>query len=258
MTVIYIFPLIVMFTTSLKTPDQAFDLTIGLLPPSLYFENYHRALTIIPFARYFLNTCWITIMCVIGISISTPMIAYSLSKVKWIGRNLIFSIVTATMLIPYTVTMIPLYRMWSKLRLVGTFWPLIVPCFFGYPFYIILLRQFMLTLPDDLLEAAKIDGCNAWQRFYRIALPLTKPGMATIIIFCFKNVFSDYLGPLLYANRADHFTLALGLSQFFSEHFVDYTGLMAAVTLFLIPILIVFLAGQKQFVEGIATSGLKG
>jgi ABC-type glycerol-3-phosphate transport system permease component len=167
-------------------------------------------------------------------------------------------IVTATMLIPFTVIMIPLYRMWSQLRLVGTFWPLIIPSFFGNSFYVILLRQFMLTLPGDLLEAAKIDGCNAFQRYTRLVLPLTKPGMATIIIFSFMYSFSDFLGPLLYANNANHYTLSLGLHAFQGEHYVDWTGLMAATTLFIIPIMIVFLITQRQFVEGIATSGLKG
>ena len=258
MALIYVFPLIVMFTTSFKTLDQAFDRSIGILPPSLYMENYERVFKIIPFFLYFRNTLWITVMNVVGTLICTPMVAYSLSKVRWAGRDILFAVLTSTLLIPYTVTMIPLYRMWTQAGFMGTFWPLIIPSFFGYPFYIVLLRLFMLTIPDELLEAARIDGCNAWQRFSLVALPLTKPGLATIIIFCFMYTFSDFLGPLLYANSQRNYTLALGLHAFLNEHWIDWTGLMAASTLFILPILIVFIVGQKQFVEGISTSGLKG
>jgi multiple sugar transport system permease protein len=258
MALIYVFPLIVMFTTSFKTLDEAFDRSVSILPTSLYLENYIRVFEKIPFVLYFRNTLWITIMNVVGTVFCSPMVAYSLSKVRWAGRNILFTVLTSTMLIPYTVTMIPMYRMWTQVHLVGTFWPLIIPAFFGYPFYIVLLRQFMLTLPDELLEAAKIDGCNAWQRFSRVALPLTKPGLATIIIFSFMLPFSDFLGPLLYANSQRNYTLALGLHAFLNEHWIDWTGLMAATTLFVLPILVVFIVGQKQFVEGISTSGLKG
>lgn len=255
---VYLFPLLVMLSTSFKTYEEAFDRGVGLIPPSLHFENYREVFETIPFFLYFKNTMWITVMNVIGTVLVTPMIAYSLSKVRWAGRNILFSIITATLLIPYTVTMIPLYRMWSKVGLVGTFWPLIIPAFFGYPFYIILLRQFMLSIPDELLEAAKIDGCNAWDRFFRIAFPLVRSGIATIVIFSFMFTFSDFLGPLLYANDAQHYTLSLGLHAFISEHTVNWPSLMAATTLFVIPVLIIFLIGQKQFVEGISTSGLKG
>ena len=258
MAVIYVFPLIIMLSTSFKTLDQAFNRSIGLLPPSLYLDNYKSVFQKIPFFLYFRNTIWISGMNVVGTVFCSPMVAYSLSKVRWAGRNILFAILTSTLLIPYTVTMIPLYRLWTQAHLVGTFWPLIIPSFFGYPFYIVLLRQFMLTLPDELLEAAKIDGCNAWQRFSLIALPLTKPGLATIVIFSFMFTFSDFLGPLLYANSQRNYTLALGLHAFLNEHYVDWTGLMAASTLFILPILIVFIIGQKQFVEGISTSGLKG
>ena len=247
-----------MFFTSFKTLEEAFDRSIGILPPSLYLENYQRVFEKIPFFLYFRNTLWITLMNVLGTLICTPMVSYSLSKVRWAGRNILFAILTSTLLIPYTVTMIPLYRMWTQAGFMGTFWPLIIPSFFGYPFYIVLLRLFMLTIPDELLDAAKIDGCNAWQRFSRVALPLTKPGLATIVIFCFMFTFSDFLGPLLYANKAQNYTLALGLHAFLNEHWIDWTGLMAVSTLFILPILLVFIIGQKQFVEGISTSGLKG
>lgn len=257
LSVIFAFPLFVMLTTSFKTYEQAFDLSIGLLPPSLYFGSYRAVFETIPFVRYFLNTLFITLMNVAGTLITTPMIAYSLSKLRWRGRDLFFAIVVSTLLIPYTVIMIPLYKVWVKLRLVGTFWPLIIPGFFGYPFYIILLRQFMLTVPDELLEAAKIDGCSPWKRYTAIILPLAKPGMATVAIFTFLNTFSDFLGPLLYLNKTERYTLSLGLQSFLNEHSVAWTNLMAASALFMLPIVVAFVLGQKYFIEGISTTGIK-
>jgi carbohydrate ABC transporter membrane protein 2, CUT1 family (TC 3.A.1.1.-) len=237
--------------------DEAFSANSGLLPKSFYIENYKNVFDTIPFFGYLWNTLYVTAMNVIGTLIVTPMIAYSLSKLRWKGRDLIFSIIVASMLIPYTATMIPLYKIWARVDLVGTFWPLIIPAFFGYPFYIILLRQFMLSIPDELLEAAKIDGCGYLTRYTRIILPLCKPGLATITIFSFMNTYSDFLAPLLYANSADHYTLSLGLQSFMNEHSVEWTSLMAAATLFMIPIIILFLFAQKYFIEGISTSGLK-
>ena len=148
--------------------------------------------------------------------------------------------------------------MWSRAGLVGTFWPLILPTFFGAPFYIIILRQFMLTIPDELLEAAEIDGCSRWRIYLRLVFPLSKPGIATIAIFAFMNAFSDFMGPLLYANSKDYYTLSIGLHAFLNEHTVNWTGLMAVATIFMVPIMVVFLFCQKKIIDGISTSGLKG
>ena len=257
LAVIFVFPIIIMLTTSFKTYEQAFDPEIGLLPVELYLGNYKAVFETIPFFRYLGNTMYITLMNVGATLIVTPMVAYSLSKVKWGGRNIIFTIIMSTLLIPFTATMIPIYKIWVKLGLIGSFTPLILPAFFGYPFYIILMRQFMLTIPDELLEAAKIDGCGSFMRFYKIALPLAKPGIATIAIFSFLNTFSDFLGPLLYANSAKNYTLSLGLQAFLNEHTIEWTSLMAATTLFMVPVVLMFLFAQKYFIEGISTSGLK-
>lgn len=257
MTIVFAFPIVIMLTTSFKTFEEAFDLSKGLLPTRLYLGNYKAVFKTIPFFRYLGNTMYITLMNVLGTILVTPMIAYSLSKLHYRGRDLIFTIIISTLLIPFTVTMIPLYKFWVKVGLVGTFWPLIIPGFFGYPYYIILMRQFMLTIPDELLEAGKIDGCNAWQRYAKLVLPLAKPGFATIVIFTFLSTFSDFLGPLLYANKASNYTLSLGLQAFLNEHSIAWTNLMAAATLFMIPVVIMFVFGQKYFIEGISTTGIK-
>ena len=254
---IFVFPIVIMLCTSFKTYEQAFDPNIGILPVELYLGNYKAVFETIPFFRYLGNTMFITLANVAATLIVTPMVAYSLSKIKWGGRNIIFTIIMSTLLIPYAATMIPIYKIWVKLGLIGSFAPLILPAFFGYPFYIILMRQFMLSIPDELLEAAKIDGCGSFMRYYKIALPLAKPGLATITIFSFLNTFSDFLGPLLYANNANHYTLSLGLQAFLNEHTIEWTSLMAAATLFMVPVVLMFLFAQKYFIEGISTSGLK-
>jgi multiple sugar transport system permease protein len=254
---IFLFPILVMVSTSLKTMEEAFNGTGNLIPQKFEFSNYANVFATIPFFRYLGNTIYVSAMNVLGTVLVTPMVAYSLSKLKWKGRDPIFSVIIASMLIPYTATMIPLYKIWVKVQMVGTFWPLIIPAFFGSGFYIVLLRQFMLSIPDDLLDAAKIDGCGAWRRYTRIVLPLSKPGIATITIFSFMFTYSDFLGPLLYANSAEHYTLSLGLQSFMNEHSVEWTSLMAAATLFMLPLIILFLFAQKSFIEGISTSGLK-
>lgn len=257
LALVFAFPLVVMITTSFKTYEEAFDLSVGLFPTHWYGGNYRAVFKTIPFVRYFANTLFITLMNVAGTLFTTPMISFSLSKLRWQGRDVVFSIIVSTLLIPYTVIMIPLYKLWVKFRLVGTFWPLIIPGFFGYPFYIILLRQFMLTIPDELMEAAKIDGCSPWRRYISIVLPLAKPGLATVAIFTFLNTFSDFLGPLLYLNKTERYTLSLGLQSFLNEHSVAWTNLMAASALFMLPIVVAFVIGQKYFIAGISTTGIK-
>lgn len=258
MALIYIFPILIMLSSSFRSNEQIFDTSLGIWPEHFSFDNFKSVFEVMPYWRYLLNTTWITGMNVLGTLFCTPMIAYSLAKIRWKFRNLYFSIIMASLMIPYTVTMLPLYKFWSKVGAVGTFWPLILPAFFGYPFYIVILRQFMLTIPDELLEAAEIDGANRWRTYLSIILPLSRPGLATITIFTFMSTFSDFLGPLLYANNSDHYTLSLGLYSFMNEHTVDWAGMMAAATLLMIPIMVVFLFCQKYLMDGISTSGLKG
>lgn len=258
LTLVYVFPILIMLSAAFRSNDQIFDTSLGLWPESFALTNFENVFSVMPYWRYFSNTMWVTGMNVLGTVVCTPMIAYSLSKIRWKLKNLYFSIIMASLMIPYTVTMLPMYKFWSKVGLVGSFWPLIIPAFFGYPFYIVILRQFMLTIPDELLEAAEIDGASRWRSYISIILPLSRPGIATITIFAFMSTFSDFLGPLLYANNSNHYTLSLGLYSFMNEHTVDWAGMMAAVTMMMIPIMLVFLFCQKYLMDGISTSGLKG
>lgn len=255
--VVFFSPFLVMVTTSLKTNADAFQLPVKLLPREVIWDNYPEAMDIIPFLQYFKNTIFITFFSVIGQLLSTPLIAYSLAKIKWRGSTIISSLIMGTMMIPYTVTMIPLYRIWNNLGLAGTYLPLIVPTFFGSPFYIIIMRQFFTGLPNSLMEAAKIDGASEFKRYVSIALPLSKPALTTVGIQAFISAWSDYMAPLIYITKTEKLTLSLGLQQFLGSFSTDWTHLMAAATLFVIPVIIFFLIFQKNFVEGISTSGLK-
>lgn len=258
LAMIYLFPILIMLSASFRSNNQIFDTSLGLWPEKFASTNFKNVFSVMPYWMYFRNTIWLTLMNVAGTIFCTPMIAYSLSKIKWRFRNLFFAIIMSSMMIPYTVTMLPMYKFWSKMGLVGSFWPLIIPAFFGYPFYIVILRQFMLTIPEELLEAAEIDGANRFRTYLSVILPLSKPGIATITIFTFMSTFSDFLGPLLYANNSDHYTLSLGLYSFMNEHTVDWAGMMAAATLLMIPVLVVFVFCQRYLMDGISTSGLKG
>jgi multiple sugar transport system permease protein len=203
------------------------------------------------------NTAFITIFSVLGQVMMTPLVAYSLAKIKWRGSKIISGLLMATMMIPFTVTMIPLYRIYSKLHLTNTYVPLILPTFFGKAFYIIIVRQFFVGVPNSIMEASRIDGANEFQRYLFIALPLCRPALITVGIYAFLDAWSDYLAPLIYISNPAKLTLSLGLQQFLSQFTVDWSLLMAASLIFVLPVIIFFLFFQRYFVQGIATSGLK-
>lgn len=255
---VFFSPFLIMVTTALKTNGDAFQLPVRLFPRKLIWSNFPEAMEKIPYIRYMGNTILITMLSVLGQLITTPLVAYSLARINWKGAPIISSLIMGTMMIPYTVTMIPLYKIWSALGMTNTYVPLILPTFFGSPFYIIIMRQFFAGLPNSLMEAAKIDGAGEFKRFSAIALPLSKPALTTVGIYAFINAWSDYLAPLIYINKTEKLTLSLGLQGFLNQYSVDWTHLMAAATIFVIPVVIFFLFFQRNFVEGIATSGIKG
>lgn len=254
---VFLSPFLVMFTTSFKTMEDAFMVPVKVWPRQFTTANYGAAINKIPYFQYMGNTALITGLSLLGELLVVPMVAYSLSKIRWRGAGVVSGLLMATMMIPFTVTMIPLYRTWHMLGLTGTYVPLIAPHFVGHAYYIIILRQFMRGLPNSLFEAAKIDGANEFQRYLHIALPLCKPALTTVGIYTFIAVWSDYLGPLIYINKKDRMTLSLGLQQFLNEFTVDWTLLMAAAVIFVLPVVVLFFIFQRNFVEGVATAGLK-
>src|ERR1035437_2667225 len=211
------------------------------------------------FTKYLMNTLIITITGIIGVLLSSTFVAYGFARFKFPYRDELFLIMVSTMMIPAQVTMIPNFFLFKSLGWIDTFAPLIVPTFFGGgAFNIFLMRQFLMTLPTELDEAAKIDGCNYLQIFWIILVPLVKPAMATTAIFGFVYNWNDFMNPLIYLNSTSNYTLALGLQTFTTMYGTNYDLMMAASTIVLLPILIIFFFGQRFFIEGVATSGLKG
>ncbi|MCI9593068.1 MAG: carbohydrate ABC transporter permease [Lachnospiraceae bacterium] len=257
LVIVFISPFMVMVLTAFKTNSDAFTIPVRLLPRKWVAENFPAAFAAIPYFRYMGNTIFITVLSVIGQLLITPIVAYSLAKIKWKGADILSGLVMATMMIPITVTMVPLYKIYAKLGLTNTYVPLILPTFFGKAFYIVIVRQFFNGIPDSLIEAAKIDGANHFTCYGRIAMPLCKPVLTTIGIYAFLDAWSDYLYPLIFITKPEKYTLSLGLQQYMSEYSVDWARLMAAALVFVLPVILCFAIFQKNFVEGIATSGLK-
>lgn len=255
--IIFVTPFIVMISTSFRTNSDAFTKPVTLFPRVWTLKNFPEAMKVIPYWRYMGNTLFITILSIIGNLVSTPMVAYSLAKIKWKGSSLISGLLMATMMIPYSVTMIPLYRVYAALHLTNTYVPLILPTFFGSSYFIIIMRQFMAGISDSLLEAAKIDGANEFQRYTAIVLPLCKPAMTTVAIYAFMNAWSDYLAPMIYITKTEKLTLSLGLQQFMGEYSTDWARLMAAALIFVVPVVVFYIIFQRNFVQGVSTSGLK-
>jgi multiple sugar transport system permease protein len=227
--------------------------------PGLASYNYKRGLKFIAFSQQLRNTLIICFFAVIGTILSSSLVAYGLSKIEWKGRNALFIIILSTMMLPYQVIMVPVFAIFVKLGWIDTFLPLTVPAFLGNAFFIFMLRQFFLTIPKDLSEAAKLDGCSEFDIYRRIIMPLSKPALAMVGLWTFMNSWNDFLGPLVYLQRPEQYTLALGLQTFQSQHGgTEWQLLMAASVLVLAPIVILFFLAQRTFIQGIATTGMKG
>ncbi|WP_078381808.1 carbohydrate ABC transporter permease [Sutcliffiella halmapala] len=253
----FIIPFIWMVSTSLKPMTQIFTFPPEWVPKPVMWSNYLDAMTYIPFFTYLKNTIIITIFSTLGAVISCPLVAYSFAKLKWPGRNILFIITIGVMMIPGQVTMIPLFLLFEKLGMVGTAYPLIIPAFFGVPFYIFLLRQFFMGLPDSLREAAKIDGAGEFRIYWQIMLPLAKPAVLAVGLFQFMASWTDFIGPLLYLTDSVQYTISLGLQQFQSQKGSEWGLMMAVSTMMTIPVIILFFFLQKTFIRGITFSGIK-
>jgi len=262
----YVLPLIWMLSTALKEDSQIFPregsaqsalALSNLIPNPLAWHNFPDAMATVPFVTYLRNTLLLCFINVLGAVLSSAVVAYGFARLRFRGREFLFMLMIATMALPGQVTMIPTFALYSKLGWYGTFLPLTVPAFFGVPFFVFLMRQFFLTLPLELSEAARIEGATEWQILWRIVLPLSKPVLATCALFQFLGTWNDFFGPLLYINDPEKYTLAYGLQQFMSSYGGKWGQLMAASTLFILPIIVLFFAAQKTFIQGIATTGSK-
>ncbi len=263
----FLLPLFWMVSTSLKSSEEIFpkadkaSVTLSLstaLPEKPQWGNYRDALNTGPFVLYLRNTLLLCTLNVIGTVFSSALVAYGFARMKFPGKEFLFILLISTMALPRQVTMIPVFMIFKMLGLYGTLFPLIIPSFFGNPFFIFLLRQFFQTIPQNLSEAGTIDGAGEFRIFSQIMLPLAKPALVTCALFQFLATWNDFFGPLLYITDPEHFTVAYGLQQFMGSHSSEWTQLMAASTLFTLPIVILFFRAQKVFIRGIATTGATG
>ncbi|HET6385069.1 MAG TPA: carbohydrate ABC transporter permease [Armatimonadota bacterium] len=265
-SIIFLMPLVWMILTSLKPITETMRLPPVWIPSKWEWQNYPAAimygsnkLGYIPFLVYGRNTLILCVLTVAGTVVSNALIAYGFSRVNWPGRNILFYTTLATMMIPFPVTMVPLYALFRTLGWIGTFRPLWVPAWFGGAFNIFLLRQFFLTIPFELSDAARVDGCSEWQIFRQIILPLAKPALAVVALFQFMSTWNDFLGPLIYLMDQKTFTLSLGLQFYQSQHGgTEWNLLMAASAIVVAPVIILFFFTQRQFIQGIALTGIKG
>ena len=256
---ICLFPFYWMIRSSFMDMAQIFVMPPILIPKPFVTSNYKDALEVMPYFRYLLNTVIIVVSNVGGSVLSASLCAFSFSRMRWPGRDKIFMVILTALMMPTIVTMIPTFVMWSELGLTNSLVPLTLPIWFGGGVYnIFLFRQFFMGIPKELDEAALIDGASFFTIYWRITLPLSKSVMVVVAIFSFLNSWNDFMGPPIYLNDESKYTLSLGLQLFQGNYSAQWHLLMAAAILVLIPAIIVFFLGQKQIMEGIATTGIKG
>ena len=255
--VAFLAPIVFIALTSLMTSNQA--LSANLWPHPFRFQNFVDVFTKAPLWRWTLNTMIYSCLATIGVIVSSVPVAYALARLRWRGRNLAFLVVLIALMLPPQVSVVPLYVMWAKLHLVGTLWPLIIPNWLGDAFSIFLLRQFFLTIPEDYLDAARVDGCGELRILFTVVTRLAKPAIAAVALFSFLYTFNDFFLPLLYVGENSHnWVLSIGLAQFRSAHQVQWNLTMAATLLVMAPVIILFFLAQRAFVEGVTLTGVKG
>ena len=252
-------PFFWMISTSLKRPGTEFTFPIEWIPVPPRFGNYWTAWSILPFNQWLFNTVRITGLSILGHIVSCAIVGFGFARIRFPGRDAIFLLVLATMMLPFPSIIVPLFILFKELGWINTILPLVVPTFFATSaFYIFLLRQFFMTLPLELDDAARVDGCSTFGIFYRICVPLIKPALGIILVFSFMNHWNDFLGPLIFLSDLDQYTLALGLRFFQGQYRVEWTLLMAASLIILSPCIILFFIAQKNYIQGIVITGVKG
>lgn len=257
--VVFLIPFAWMVSTSLTPSEMVMSKDRPWIPRPPHWGNYPEALTVLPFHIFLKNTVIVTVLTILGQVLSASLVAFGFARLRFRGREALFVLVISTMMIPPQVTLIPTFVLFAKLRWIDTLKPLIVPAFFGGgAFFIFLLRQFFLTIPTELEDAARMDGCGPLGVFRNVALPLSKPALATVAVFSFVHHWNDFMGPLIYTQSLETKTLALGLNSFRSLHGTEYHLMMAAAVSVLMPVLVIFFVAQRYFVSGIVMSGIKG
>lgn len=252
-------PFLWTISTALKPAHQVHVMPPKWIPDPIIWTNFHRAWTVLPFMLFLKNTVTVTLACLVGQLVSASLVAYGFARFSFTGRNILFYILLGTMMLPSQVTMIPTFLIWRDLRLVDTLWPLIIPAYFGGgAFTVFLLRQFFMTIPRTLDEAAMIDGCSYFGIWWRIILPLSKPALTTVAIFSFIGHWDEFMAPLIYLHSMDKYTVSIGLRMFQDMYGAQLELLMAASLIHIVPCIILFFAAQRYFIKGIVMTGIKG
>ncbi len=254
----FFLPFYWLVSTSVKPNSELFILPPKWIPSRFVWQNYPKAWNYLPFGTYFKNTLYLCAFNVIATVLSCTLTAYGFSRIRWPGRDALFLFLIATMMIPYQVTLIPTFLIFKWIGWVGSFKPLTWPALTGSAFYIFLLRQFYMTIPTELSEAAKMDGASELRIFLQVIVPLTRPAMATVALFTFLGTWTDFLGPLIYLSRESQYTLSLGLRGYLTRFGANWEMLMAGTTITVIPIVILFFFTQRTFIQGITLTGIKG
>jgi len=258
----FILPFVFITLTALMSNDQA--LSARLWPHPFEWSNFEDVFTKAPFMTWVGNTLMYSTLATIGVVLSSVPVAYAFAKLRWRGRDAVFIVVLVALMLPPQVTVVPLYVMWAKFHpfgfnFIGTLWPVIIPNWFGDAFSIFLLRQFFLTVPDEYLDAARVDGLGEVRILFSVVVRLAKPAIAAVALFSFLYTFNDFFLPLLYTGEnSGHWVLSIGLSEFRSLHQVQWNLTMAATVLVMVPVIVVFFLAQRAFVEGVTLTGVKG
>jgi multiple sugar transport system permease protein len=257
LAIMFLAPLIFMFLTAVMSNNET--LTGSLWPHRWHWENFGKALSTDNGAmiHWLLNTLLYAVLATAFMLVSSIPVAYALARFRFRGRKLAFVLVITTMMLPPQVTIVPMYIMWARFHLTGTLWPLIIPMLFGDAFSIFLLRQFLVTIPKEYADAARVDGCGELGTMLRVILPMARPAIAAVALFQFFYAWNDYFGPLIYT-KPDSWTLAVGLSTFRASHHVEWNLTMAATLLTVLPVIIVFFLAQRVFIQGVTLTGVKG
>lgn len=251
-------PFVWMLVSSIKPPADIMVYPPEWIPRQIRIENFTELFSVAPFGRYILNTAIITSLCIIGQVVSSSLVGYGFARLTFPGRNILFTVLIATIIIPGEVTIIPNFILFTQLGWRNTILPLVVPAFFGGPFFIFLFRQFFKAIPAEFADAAKIDGAGELAIYWRIWMPLSRPAIATCAIFTFVGTWNDYLRPLIFLTDQQNQTISIGLAAFRGYYVSQWHYIMAGSVLAMLPVLLVFFFAQKLFIEGAVISGLKG
>ena len=256
---LFIFPWYWMISTSLKLPEIIYQWPPQWIPNPVTFQAYPEALRDASMILYTVNTLIVALPTIVGSIFSNTLAAYGFSRLHWPGRNFVFIMVLATMMLPYHVTMIPVFLIFNRFNMVNTFWPLIIPFFVGSAWFTFLLRQFFMTMPEEMFDAARIDGCGELRILWQIVMPLAKPALAVVALFRFIGAWNDFLNPLIYLSDQRMYTITIGLMGLRQEYGgTNWALLMAGSTMAVLPIVVLFFFTQRTFIEGIALTGIKG